>query len=501
MTQDIDRSSEEDDVSVDVLSRSQFDADIMEAEQNATNFVSRIYSQKVKLNIPLKDYSNSSSDDEDTHEKKYEPSKVYHYHHDKLFFNLPIKQLEEFFTSPELNKSKPDRLLRILIRISDVHQFDSSSLFNCLDFNSLSRRSKVAILENQNICHQVAFPNILDELCQTLSEKRHHSHSKSVLKHISYDSGSQEGLNSYISLLSRGNAYLKGIINITSNTKCSKCFNKSGSFESEDKPNSCVYIDFGLYCPNITSYQIKMNEDQTNIMNEWDFSGSNDLLQWDIIHSKTKRDSFNRQRIFTVTFTSTRQYRYFRLKVVGKNSGGTHEFIAGSISLFGTSEMLNTEQNEMSKKNGIIQVINSLSNISDHVFTFSSDDHLYRLLDPEWTGAYISSKEENSFVCFDYFEKKISPSYYVIKQEQIQSGFLRNWVFEGSDDLQTWTKIDSKENNNTINNSNRIGMFECHLKKKQYFRYLRIRQTGLNAGGENTLNLSFVEFFGSLLFL
>lgn len=56
-------------------------------------------------------------------------------------------------------------------------------------------------------------------------------------------------------------------------------------------------------------------------------------------------------------------------------------------------------------------------------------------------------------------------------------------------------------NSSCLNNSNVLNTFQIHekLDENQYFRYLRIRQNGLNCAGTYQLSICSLEFFGTII--
>jgi hypothetical protein len=74
---------------------------------------------------------------------------------------------------------------------------------------------------------------------------------------------------------------------------------------------------------------------------------------------------------------------------------------------------------------------------------------------------------------------------------------LKAWAVEVSRDAKNWTELD-KRTNTLLNGPSRFHTFPC-AKPGQKCRYLRLRQTGTNARGDNVLALTNFELFGLLL--
>ena len=78
-----------------------------------------------------------------------------------------------------------------------------------------------------------------------------------------------------------------------------------------------------------------------------------------------------------------------------------------------------------------------------------------------------------------------------------------NWVLEGSnsDDENDWKILDSRNNDTSLDSSSAENTFKIkeNIGASEYFRYIRIRQTGLNSRRSNKLVVNAIEFFGEVI--
>ncbi|OHT01764.1 hypothetical protein TRFO_31278 [Tritrichomonas foetus] len=507
MSRDIPTINSDDDIN-DYIAHTQVDQDMIEAEKIMTNIITNKYKPKESVFVfdSFNDFadSNSSSDDEgDITSLNYNPADVLKYHKDKNFINLPIPQLQTFFSDPQIDVSHPNKIVRILLKIADAHPLEASRLFHCIKFESLSRRSKISVLENKNIDHLFAFPDLLSSTAKTLSEKKHRSKSKRTIKQIPVDGDLTNGVNSYLSIISHGNPYLKGIVNVYGNTRCSPIFYKFNNpsstdyFVSLDRPFSSVFVDFGDNRPILTKYSLFSYPGNTLHMKSWDISGSNDLLHWDILHLEKKNFTLSKKHNITITLKSnTQNYRYYRIHQLTNNMNGSNELALSNVELFG-------KETEQDQEFNLIQEYSTKKKSPEDVqpICFSSDDFLYRLFDPSWTGFYESRNDENSHIVFDFIEKKVCVTHYSIRQETVQSSFLRNWKIEGSNDSCEWKLIDERKDDKTLCITTRNAIFECQNATTECYRFIKLTQTGLSTGGDKSLRITMIEFFGSIAFL
>jgi hypothetical protein len=87
---------------------------------------------------------------------------------------------------------------------------------------------------------------------------------------------------------------------------------------------------------------------------------------------------------------------------------------------------------------------------------------------------------------------RVRPTHYIIR-----SGYFKSWVIESALDGETGTGIDRKTNNKLFKAGWRLASFpfldsaEC--------RFIRLTQTGKRHNGDDSLIISALEFFGTLL--
>lgn len=118
---------------------------------------------------------------------------------------------------------------------------------------------------------------------------------------------------------------------------------------------------------------------------------------------------------------------------------------------------------------------------------------------------FHSNSEQNSWLQFDFGERKVRPTHYSIKSRPDGGkGYyhLKNWTIEGSNTAneKDWKTLDTRNDITCLDGSNAIHTFDIQtrLNPDEYFRYLRIRITGPNSGNCYHLILSALEYFGSI---
>jgi hypothetical protein len=106
----------------------------------------------------------------------------------------------------------------------------------------------------------------------------------------------------------------------------------------------------------------------------------------------------------------------------------------------------------------------------------------------------------NSWICFEFKRHSISLKNYTLKSSLDGPGddHPREWVVEGSKDGSTWELLDSR-NTEELNGDSIVKTFNCSsAKSSEFFRFVRLRQTGKNCQGDDYFVLGAVELFGTL---
>jgi hypothetical protein len=132
--------------------------------------------------------------------------------------------------------------------------------------------------------------------------------------------------------------------------------------------------------------------------------------------------------------------------------------------------------------------------------TASSDasNKAFRVANHGWNNYWYSTSQPNSWICFDFKEKRISLEHYTLKSGGDSGQHLVEWEMEGSNDCTTWTTLD-KRNTQELNGNYIVKTFECSSENRsKSFRYMRLRQTGRNSSNADYLQLCSIEFFASL---
>ncbi|KAK8857517.1 hypothetical protein M9Y10_015922 [Tritrichomonas musculus] len=121
------------------------------------------------------------------------------------------------------------------------------------------------------------------------------------------------------------------------------------------------------------------------------------------------------------------------------------------------------------------------------------------LVDYNSDNYYYSNNDEDAEVCFDFKDKKIQLNCYSIKSYNNfrNEANLRNWVVEVSDDAKDWLIVDQHSDDQTLNDANVVHAFRTS-ELNDFYRFVRIRQTGQNWQNDFEMIFYYIEFFGKL---
>ncbi|KAK8839940.1 hypothetical protein M9Y10_031655 [Tritrichomonas musculus] len=175
------------------------------------------------------------------------------------------------------------------------------------------------------------------------------------------------------------------------------------------------------------------------------------------------------------------------------------EFIyqQGENEFKGIMNHLNEETGSNIHDNGTIEIT------SNSIGSDDIDYHPKNIIDYHSNNFYYSKDIDNTFICFDFKDKLVQLSSYLVKSFGNTANFqhLRNWVVEGSMNGDDWQIIDRHDNDPTLNGSHIVHSFDVNDEKNDFYRFIRLRQIGnswCHFGNHSLLALDSIEFYGKL---
>ncbi len=123
-----------------------------------------------------------------------------------------------------------------------------------------------------------------------------------------------------------------------------------------------------------------------------------------------------------------------------------------------------------------------------------------RVLDCFPVGPCLSPKE-SPWIQFDFGQKlRVRPSAYaLIHSVECNDRFLRNWVFEGSEDGDHWTALKDHEKDTTLREKGQSHTWPL-FEVQEFYQKFRVRMTGMDSSGEHGLmRCPGLEMYGLLV--
>lgn len=114
---------------------------------------------------------------------------------------------------------------------------------------------------------------------------------------------------------------------------------------------------------------------------------------------------------------------------------------------------------------------------------------------------FQASGDQRDWLRYDFVESKVCPTHYSVRTRPDSDGdHPRCWVIEGSntggENDNEWTILDSHQNDSTLQGKSFSFTFDIKQGNKEFYRYLRIRQTGPNSNNRHYTAISALEYFG-----
>lgn len=112
---------------------------------------------------------------------------------------------------------------------------------------------------------------------------------------------------------------------------------------------------------------------------------------------------------------------------------------------------------------------------------------------------YESADKENFTVVFDFKNKAVQLSNYSIKTYYYaeNGGHLKSWSIEVSNDKNNWEKVDEHTDDKSLNGSFAVATFDTK-KSDNFYRFIRLRQTGKNWSNDYDTPICLIVFYGKI---
>ena len=261
-------------------------------------------------------------------------------------------------------------------------------------------------------------------------------------------------------------------------------------------------------------------------LKSWVVEVSHDMYLWRQIDRRDDNNDLNGALVtanFTIPSVPIEVFRFFRLKQL-KNHAGNGFLTLSALEIIGTcqpkpsllddpyyahlQEKPSDHPEEFvydasNKLNGMIAWFQKNDRKGFDVTASSVQGRVCvprNVTDGDKESYYCSMNEEHSWICYAFTEVRVKPTSYSVMSYGLDTGYchLKSWVIEVSNDRESWTEIDHRDNNNDLNGSCVTVNFKISRVPSEGFRFFRLRQTGKNHRGDYRLTIGSLEIFGTL---
>lgn len=124
----------------------------------------------------------------------------------------------------------------------------------------------------------------------------------------------------------------------------------------------------------------------------------------------------------------------------------------------------------------------------------------FQIVDSHWNDLFFTEDKVNSWIMFDFKNKRVNITNYTLKTHKYASGtcHIKAWIIEGSNGHNQWTEIDRRFTP-MLNGPNKSQTFPA-TNTNDMFQFIRLRQIGLNCRNDNILAITNVELFGTIYY-
>ena len=366
--------------------------------------------------------------------------------------------------------------------------------------------------------------------------KRKHRHRHKGKEFVYNASKPLDGMIAYLTRECGGNVHNKGVVNVTASSvltnniehpaKDAVDLGTDSQFETLNELNSWLCFDFKDRRIIPTSYSIRSynRESGCNHLKSWVVELSNDGSSWTEVDRRDNNYDLNEKHVirnFKLSRVPNESFRFIRLRQTGPNHWGMYWLKLTSWEIFGTlcegkierrsHDFVETDfvYNASKPLDGMIAYLTREcgGNVHDKGVIAATSSGVYYEHVPEnavdvWTDSYFaSSNEPNSWICYDFKDRRVIPTSYSVRSYWNASGdHLKSWVVEVSNDgtENSWKEIDRRDNNNDLNGKHVTANFKISRVPNESFRFFRLRQTAKNHQDRYYLAMTSLEIFGTL---
>ena len=306
-----------------------------------------------------------------------------------------------------------------------------------------------------------------------------------------------------------------------------------------DMPDAWIKLDLGDNRLQPTHYTLRhFTDSNSDALRSWRLEASSNGSDWTTLLNHQKDGNLpEKGGSYTWSLPSvTKTFRLFRVICTGPNSSENYTLSCSGIELYGTlfenggfdddegdDEMV--ESNVLTKKfqyshdfdnNGIIHFLGTRLGTTPNHYTNPVDDGyiavtstkltlnppsepIQSIFDKELVRC-VCDHDDNNWVQIELKHHQVCATHYTLRHyKSWATEALRNWRFEGSVDGENWVTLREHHGDSSLNDVGATHTWPINQpRRKGYFKYFRVLQTGLNSNRNKFLCLSGFELYGHL---
>lgn len=216
-----------------------------------------------------------------------------------------------------------------------------------------------------------------------------------------------------------------------------------------------------------------------------DFKDDDLLLLWNSTDSATQSVRLADLKAYLGTSTSTNTTSSTTIKNLTYASDGDSN---GVFYWLGT----NYGNQNWTNPHTAGRIIVSLSQAYD-----ANNNNPDALVNRNFPDGAATNNDPNAYIEIDLIQNRLKPNYCSIRSNTYSPSKLQFLQIIASSDRVNWDVL-STETNHT--NFNQDEWFSVAMNSSNYYRYLRIRQTGATTKNDYIIALSEIEFYGSFMY-
>ena len=461
----------------------------------------------------------------------------------KTLDNLDLETLQLLISSPSLRIEDEDALYDF-IRSRSQKDLRFASLFEFVYFDYLSanRIDNFSSFVTTNLLGNLN-SGIWERLCRCLISKTGKSKGKHSrvfipppIEFVYNGSKHLEGVIAHLTRECGGNVHDKGIVyvlgsgvglrNVVDFTVDSSCQPERESLRV------CYYFSERSVIPK--SYSVRASD--RGYLRSWVIEVSNDGYSWVEIDRRDNVGDLSgkyAEANFKIPRVPRESFRFFRLRETSQGHQITYGAQITALEIFGTLSVTKKIEEPPKyefvyhadregrfppplfppKLDGVIAHLTrecggnvhdqGLVNVTASSVSMGGDPR--NVVDLGTNSLYSSENENNTWICYDFKDRRIIPTSYSVRTSRNSPGgdTLKSWVIEVSKDgtENSWVEIDRRDDSHDLNCCYVTVNFKISRVPSESFRFFRLRETGPNHYGDHHsyyVNITSLEIFGTL---